>query len=86
MYISGRVQGVSFRAAARDKAKAQGICGYAKNLPGGQVEILAEGEDIALQEFVAWCRQGPRLAQVRDVSLTEEEVQPGEYSHFAVRY
>lgn len=86
MYITGRVQGVSFRAAARDKAKALGVGGYAKNLPGGQLEILAEGEALALDEFVAWCRKGPSLAQVQDIGMKEEDVESGEYSHFAIRY
>lgn len=86
MYIAGRVQGVSFRAAARDQAQALGIGGYAKNLPGGQVEILAEGEAAALEEFLAWCRKGPSLAQVQDIKVTEKEVPSGEYGHFAIRY
>lgn len=86
MLVSGRVQGVCFRAWTRDKAKALGIVGYAKNLPDGRVEILAEGGDAVLEEFLAWCRQGPSRAEVRDIKLMEEVPQPGEYQHFAIRY
>ncbi|BBL72276.1 acylphosphatase [Methylogaea oryzae] len=86
MYIKGRVQGVSFRAAARAHAQSLGVGGYAKNLPGGEVEVLAEGEAAAVDAFVAWCHQGPGLASVQEVSLTEEEVPFGEYDHFAIRY
>lgn len=86
MRIAGRVQGVGFRAAARDQAEALGVGGYARNLPGGEVEVLAEGEAAAVDALVAWCRQGPRLAQVRDIRLTEEDATSGEFAHFAIRY
>ena len=68
--ITGRVQGVGFRHAARDQARYMGIKGYVKNLPDGSVFIEAEGEDEAMALFVRWCRQGPPFARVEDV-ITE---------------
>jgi acylphosphatase len=68
--ITGRVQGVGFRHAARDQARYMGIKGYVKNLSDGSVFIEAEGDDEAMALFVRWCRQGPPFARVEDV-ITE---------------
>ena len=65
--ISGRVQGVWFRASTRQQAKQLGLSGYAHNLPNGQVEVLACGEEGALQTLQKWLWQGPEKAQVKDV-------------------
>jgi len=62
--ISGRVQGVFFRAWTRNQARELGIGGWARNLPSGQVEVLAQGADEALAAFLELLRQGPPLAQV----------------------
>lgn len=86
LYISGRVQGVSFRAFARDKAKSMDLVGYAKNLPDGQVEILVEGEDAQIDAFLKLCQHGPVLAHVQSVDIQEMPVGPGEYSQFTIRY
>lgn len=67
--ITGRVQGVSFRWYAKQQADALGITGYAKNLPDGSVEIVAEGPERKLEAFVAWCRKGPAAAQVQNVEI-----------------
>ncbi len=67
--ITGRVQGVGFRATVRDKAKDLGIKGFVKNMPDGAVYIEAEGEEQNLGEFIAWCRQGPSMAFVEDVNI-----------------
>jgi len=65
--VSGRVQGVFFRASTRDQALALGLRGFARNLPDGRVEVLAAGDDIALDRLAAWLRQGPATAQVEDL-------------------
>ncbi|QSX76571.1 acylphosphatase [Lysobacter arenosi] len=65
--VSGRVQGVFFRASARDQALALGLRGFARNLPDGRVEVLAAGDDVALDRLAAWLRQGPEMARVDDL-------------------
>ena len=65
--VSGQVQGVWFRASARDQAQALGLRGYAKNLPDGRVEVLAVGDAAAIDTLAAWLRQGPQLADGGDL-------------------
>lgn len=65
--VSGKVQGVFFRASARDRAQALGLRGFAKNLPDGRVEVLAAGDGAAIDELAAWLREGPPMARVDDL-------------------
>ncbi|MHB1616880.1 MAG: acylphosphatase [Metallibacterium sp.] len=65
--ISGRVQGVAFRAYTQARALALGLSGYAQNLPAGRVEVLAQGDDAALDQLAQWLRQGPPAARVEAV-------------------
>lgn len=75
--VSGRVQGVWFRASTREQALQLGLNGYAKNLADGSVEVLACGTQTALDELEAWLWQGPPAAEVRDVRCEAvEEHQP----------
>ena len=64
MLVHGRVQGVFFRHAAAEQALELGLRGWVKNLPGGDVEIVAEGPRRELKILAAWALQGPRLARV----------------------
>jgi acylphosphatase len=66
--VSGRVQGVFYRASARTQALALGVSGHAKNLPDGGVEVLASGSADALDALQRWLRQGPPAARVESVS------------------
>jgi acylphosphatase len=66
--VSGRVQGVWYRASTRDRALALGVVGYVKNLADGRVEVLACGDTLAVDALVGWLAQGPPRANVRDVS------------------
>lgn len=66
-WVSGRVQGVSYRAATRAQALRLGLRGYARNLVDGRVEVLAVGAPQALEELAHWLRQGPPLARVVEV-------------------
>lgn len=75
--VKGKVQGVFFRASTKKTADHLGICGQVKNLPDGNVWITAEGEESAMEAFIAWCKQGPPLAKVTDVTVTA-----GGLSHF----
>lgn len=67
--VSGRVQGVSFRAGAQREARRLGLAGFARNEADGTVAIEVEGDEPALDAFVAWCRVGPRGARVERVEV-----------------
>jgi acylphosphatase len=66
-FVSGRVQGVGFRASARQHALQLGLVGYARNLSDGRVEAFAQGEQEDIEAFEQWLRHGPPLARVDDV-------------------
>lgn len=83
--ISGKVQGVGFRNFTQMNAKQLGINGYAKNLPNGQVEVVAEGDKSQLDALVAFLKKGPRFARV-DFLNVEERPFTGEYKTFGIRY
>jgi acylphosphatase len=65
--VSGRVQGVFFRASTQREAQKLGLTGHAHNLPDGSVEVLACGEPAAVEQLKAWLWQGPPAAGVTDV-------------------
>ena len=69
--MSGRVQGVYYRASARQRARAEGVTGYARNLPDGRVEVLVCGEQAAVQSFIEWLWIGPGAARVTEVLVEE---------------
>ena len=70
-YVSGRVQGVFYRASTRERAQQLGCRGYARNLSDGRVEVLAIGELPAVHALIDWLWRGPPAAQVQDVNCTE---------------
>lgn len=65
--ISGRVQGVFYRAHACEKARKLNLKGYAKNMPDGTVEALAQGEKADIEKFIEWCRTGSPSSKVEKV-------------------
>lgn len=71
--ISGKVQGVFFRASAEDEARSRGLAGWVRNTPDGQVEGVFEGERAAVEAMIAWCHRGPPAARVTSVTVTWEE-------------
>lgn len=71
--IRGRVQGVFFRANARDRAEELGIRGWVRNRPDGTVEAIASGDDDSVEAFIGWCGEGSTAARVDRV-----EVEPSE--------
>lgn len=73
LWVSGRVQGVFYRAECREAAQGLGLAGWVRNLDDGRVEALAEGPKEKIDEFLAWCHRGPRLAQVTGVEVRWEE-------------
>lgn len=70
-YVSGKVQGVWFRASTREQALRLNITGWARNLPDGRVEVLACGEKEKIAELYEWLKHGPQLAKVTDISYEE---------------
>jgi acylphosphatase len=73
VYISGLVQGVSFRYYTRQEAQRHGVSGWVRNLPDDRVEAVFEGDKAAVQQMIEWCREGPPSADVENVQVTWEE-------------
>jgi acylphosphatase len=72
--VSGRVQGVFFRDSCRQEASRLGISGSARNLSDGTVEVIAEGDEEAVDALINWCREGPSHADVDSVDVSDAEV------------
>jgi acylphosphatase len=70
--VSGRVQGVFFRATCARLARDAGVGGYVRNLPDGRVEAAFEGPDDVVDRLAAWCRSGPEMALVEGVEVVPE--------------
>ena len=84
--VSGRVQGVYFRAFTYHRAKQLGLTGYVRNVPGGKaVEVQAEGEKDKLEELINSLRKGPAGARVEMVETDWAEY-TGSYPDFSIRY
>ncbi len=79
--ISGYVQGVCYRSGAQRAARGLSISGYAKNLPNGDVEVVACGADSDIEEFEKWLRRGPLIADVID--MKKEKIEVVERSEFS---
>lgn len=83
LVISGKVQGVFYRASCQDVAISYRLFGYAKNLPSGQVEVIAQGEKENIKRLIEWCKKGPPHAKVADVKVEWQSVQE-QFSGFEV--
>ena len=83
--ISGRVQGVCFRAETVAVGRRLGLNGYARNLPDGSVEVAASGSDEKLKELEAFLHHGPTLARVTELKIDWDDDRPIEHA-FQVRY
>jgi acylphosphatase len=70
-WVSGRVQGVYYRGTAVSRARAAGLTGYARNLPDGRVEVLAQGSDAAVEAFIQWLWIGSVAAKVTGVEVRD---------------
>ncbi|HUB69785.1 MAG TPA: acylphosphatase [Acidimicrobiales bacterium] len=82
LVVKGRVQGVWYRGSCADEAKRIGVSGWARNLPDGTVEVVAEGDNDAVDRLVQWCSQGPPSAVV--IGLDQHEERPEGLSGFLV--
>jgi acylphosphatase len=81
--VSGRVQGVFFRAETRNRARLLGLAGWVRNNADGNVEAVFEGDPDKVESMIEWCRRGPAHAAVENVEVAWEEPQGDE--EFAVR-
>jgi acylphosphatase len=84
LVVTGRVQGVWYRASARREAERRELSGWVRNREDGAVEAVAEGEAPRLEDFVSWCRRGPPAARVDGVDVEWSEA-TGEFAGFCVR-
>jgi len=69
--VSGKVQGVWYRASAQRQAQRLGVTGIARNLPDGSVEVIACGDEAAVMALVDWCRRGPERARVDGLVVSD---------------
>jgi acylphosphatase len=83
VFISGRVQGVSFRYATCNEARRHGVVGWVRNRADGRVEALFEGEAEAVRRLVQWCHVGPPGAYVDRVE-TDWPAPTGKFREFAI--
>ncbi len=84
LIVSGRVQGVFFRDNTRRKATELGLKGYTKNLPDGNVEVVAEGNEDKINELIEFIKKGPGIASVTDVQIKHKE--PENFKNFEIRH
>lgn len=75
LYISGKVQGVFYRASAERVASGWGLSGWVRNLPDGRVELVGEGDRPQVEALILWCREGPPDARVTAVEVFWESPQ-----------
>lgn len=83
--VSGRVQGVFFRASTQDVANDLGLSGKVRNLPDNRVEAIFQGPADAVDKAVAFCRHGPAQAKVEEVEVAELDPLPEPGGAFEVR-
>lgn len=84
VFVTGKVQGVYFRANTRDTARDQGVDGWVRNLDDGRVEAVFEGPEATVETLVEWCHEGSPRARVDDVSVEYEE--PAGIEGFEIQY
>lgn len=85
VFVSGRVQGVGFRASARNKAQGLNVNGWVKNLHDGRVEAVIEGDPDAVQQMIRFFKKGPRMSKVTDYEINDETPKEN-LSTFSVKY
>jgi acylphosphatase len=83
--ISGKVQGVWFRASTKQKAEELGLTGWVRNTLDGNVEAVFEGEEKLVKEMIDWCHRGPPLSEVENVQINKQNI-TNAFDRFSVRY
>jgi acylphosphatase len=85
VFVSGKVQGVYFRATTREEARERGVTGWVRNLDDGRVEAVFEGERGDVESMVEFCHEGSSAARVKDVEVEWEDATGG-FGGFEIRY
>lgn len=85
VFISGRVQGVFYRASTKNMAEQLGLKGWVRNTSDGRVEALFEGDETTVKDMISWCHKGPRSAEVSDVTVDYTKFL-GEFEEFCITY
>lgn len=85
LIVHGHVQGVNFRYSTQQKAMELGLKGWVRNRKEGNVEIIAEGPAEVLDDFINWCKVGPRMATVTEVEM-EEVAKTSNLTEFSIQY
>lgn len=85
IYISGRVQGVFFRAETQRAANGFHLTGWVRNMTDGRVEAVFEGEDANVDNMLDWCHIGSPAAKVKEV-LSEQEPYLAAFQNFTIKY
>ncbi|MEE9337764.1 MAG: acylphosphatase [Methylococcaceae bacterium] len=83
LVVSGRVQGVYFRSFTKKRAIKFGITGFVCNKENGDVEIVAQADQESLDNFINWCHEGPLMAKVKNVDISEHSTSE-EFSQFEI--
>ena len=83
--IYGRVQLVMYRDSARRQAKKLDLVGWVMNKSDGTVELIAEGKEESLKQFIDWCYNGPILAKVNKIDINWQEA-TGQFKKFNIKY
>ena len=84
LVISGKVQGVFYRASCQEVAQRLDLAGWVRNLPTGQVEVLAHGEKEKIEKFIEWCKKGPPGAKVGEVKIKWQN-NPNKFVQFEIK-
>jgi acylphosphatase len=77
--VTGRVQGVAYRASTVEQASVHGLTGWVRNLPDGSVELEAQGDEARVAALLAWCEHGPPAARVTGVAADDRPLIDGEH-------
>lgn len=85
VFISGRVQGVFFRAETQRAAMGLNLTGWVRNVADGRVEAVFEGENANVEKMLVWCHHGPSASRVQEV-VVEKEIYIGEFTDFGIKY
>ncbi len=81
--VGGKVQGVFFRASTREQALRLGLRGHARNLRDGRVEVVAAGDDAAIETLAQWLQHGPPMAEVRSLERSDVD-EPCDIASFSI--
>lgn len=84
LVVSGKVQGVFFRANVRNKANELSLKGYAKNLENGDVEVVAEGDESKIKELIDYIKSGPGISNISGVQINHKV--PENFKNFEIRH